>query len=78
MAATGELLTLPLSFSAETDFPMHPSYGGYYFAIAVIAANVSIIQSYYFSTTAEHMTRTLRLRTFSAIIRQDVRPCDRV
>ncbi|ORY49292.1 P-loop containing nucleoside triphosphate hydrolase protein [Leucosporidium creatinivorum] len=75
----GAIEALGLDPSTEAGAIRHGgnSYGGYYFAIAVIATVVSIVQSYYFSATAEHMARTLRLRTFSAILRQDIAFFDR-
>jgi hypothetical protein len=44
----------------------------YCFIIAIVATGGIIIQNYYFGTTSEYLQRTLRVRTFGSILRQDV------
>ena len=48
-------------------------YALYCLIVAIIASICVGLQSYYFASSAERLSRIIRLRVFSAIMRQDVR-----
>ncbi len=47
-------------------------YALYCFAIALVATAATTVQMYYWTASAERLSRNLRLATFTAILRQDI------
>lgn len=69
----GNLSVFPIRFlSLETDC-IRCRYALYCFIIAIVASTCVALQSYYFASSAERLSRIIRVRVFSAIMRQDVR-----